>query len=126
MALGDWYLNGTKLCPWNFDYSEAPEVIGEDTRNLAGVLHRDVTARKLAVDMSWEYLPETHDGTYHCYNDLRALGTRSGTVVFLRPVGTSTGTESFNVFVDAPPGRVAHRTDTVDVYWNCSLKVRQA
>jgi hypothetical protein len=125
MSLGDWYLNGTKLCPWNFKWGESKEVIGEDTRLLDGSLRRDVVARKLSVDMSWEYLPETFDGTYHCYQDLRALGTKSGTVALIRPVGTSTGTESFNVFVSPPSGEVAVRVDSSDVYWNCSINVRQ-
>jgi hypothetical protein len=123
MALGDWYLNGTKLCPWSFAYSETSEVIGEDARLLSGNLRRDIVARKLAVDMSWEFLPETHDGTYHCYNDLRAFGTRAGTVTFIRPVGTSTGTEQFKVFCEPPSGEVAHRTDSTDVFWNCSFRV---
>ena len=126
MSLGDWYLNGTKLCPWNFSYSESKEVIGEDARLLDGSLRRDVVARKLAVDMSWEYLPETFDGTYHCYNDLRALGTKAATVTFLRPVGTSSGTESFTVLCDAPSGKLAHRADGTDVYWNVSFSVRES
>ena len=126
MSLGDWYLNGTKLCPWNFSWSESTEVIGEDARILDGSLRRDVTARKLNVDIAWEYLPETFDGTYHCFNDLRGLGTKSGTMALLRPVGTSTGTESFNVYADTPTGDLAFRADGSNVYWNCGLKVRQA
>ena len=125
MSLGDWYLNGTKLCPWDFSYSEGYEVIGEDARLLDGGLRRDVRARKLSVDLKWDFLPETFDGTYHCYNDLRALGTRSGTVVFLRPVGTSTGTESFNVYCSTPSSDLATRTDGT-VFWNCSMNLRQA
>ena len=126
MSLGDWYLNGTKVCPWNFSYSERKEVIGEDARLLDGSLRRDIVARKLNVNLGWSYLPETFDGTYHCYNDLRALGTKSGTMSFIRPVGTSTGTESFNVFCSCPPGELAHRTDAVNVYWNVSINLRQA
>jgi len=125
MSLGDWYLNGTKLCPWNFTFAESYEVIGGDTRMLNGLARRDVTARKLNVALSWEDLPETHDGTYHCFNDLRALGTNAGTMTFLRPVGTSTGTESFNVFCSTPKGEVSFR-DAGTVFWNCSVNLVEA
>jgi hypothetical protein len=126
MALGDWYLNGTKLCPWNFAYRESYDIVGEDVRVLSGLMRRDIVARKLMVEMSWGFLPETFDGTYHCYNDLRALGTNTGTMKLIRPIGTSTGTEQFFVFCDVPEGEVAHRTDSVDVYWNCGFRVIEA
>lgn len=125
MSLGDWYLNGTKLCPWNFSWSESKETVGNEARLLNGGLRRDIVARKLKVDMSWSMLPETFDGTYHCYEDLRALGTSSGTVALIRPIGTSSGTQSFGVFVEAPSGNVAHRSDGTDVYWDCSITVRE-
>jgi len=125
MSLGDWYLHGTKLCPLNFSYAEESEVIGAEERLLGGGLRRDVRARKLGVSLSWEFLPETFDGTYHCYADLRALGTKSGTMAFIRPVGTSTGTESFKVFCSAPPGELAHRSAGT-VFWNTEITLREA
>lgn len=125
MALAEWYLNGTKLCPWNFTYSESMEVIGGEKRMLNGLARRDVTARKLNVSLSWEDLEETFSGTYHAYSDLRALGTNSGTMTFLRPVGTSTGTEAFKVFVSTPEGQVSFR-DTGTVFWNCSCNLVEA
>ena len=123
MALGSWYLNGTKLCPFNFSFSEATEEFGGQERMLSGLMRRDVVARKLSVKMSWATLPETFDGTYHCYNDLRALGTKVGTMVLLRPVGTGTGTTSFNVFCAPPSGEVAIRQDGSNVWWDASIQV---
>ena len=123
--MNDWYLNGTKLCPYNFSYSEATEEFGGGARMLSGLMRRDIIARKLSVKMSWATLPETFDGTYHCYNDLRALGTSSGTFTFLRPVGTSTGTEAFSVFCNTPSGDLAHRSDGSNIYWNINFSVRQ-
>lgn len=125
MAVSDWYLNGTKISPLNFTYSENYEVIGGETRMLNALARRDITARKLNVSLSWTDLPETHDGTYHCYSDLRALGTNAGTLTFLRPVGTSTGTEAFKVFVSTPEGQVSFR-DTGTVFWNCSCNLVEA
>lgn len=125
MSLGDWYLNGTKLCPWNFKYAETQEVIGEDARLLDGSLRRDIAARKLTVDMSWEYLPEEFDGTYHAYKDLRAFGTSSGSYTYIRPVGTGTGTEQYSVLCSVPTGELALRADGTNVYWNVGFNVRQ-
>ena len=125
MSLGDWYLNGTKLCPWNFSYSEGKEVIGGDVRNLAGAARRDVVARKKTVEMSWEYLPETFDGTYHGYSDLETIGTSATTGTLIRPTGTGTGTTQYTVLCDPPSGVLQHRTDSVDVYWNVSMAVRE-
>lgn len=125
MSLGDWYLNGTKLCPWSFSYDETYTTIGEDKVLLSGNYRRDVTARKMNVNMGWNLLPETFDGTYHCFSDLKALGTK-GTMTFIRPTGTnSTGTTSYTVMCSMPVGNLAHRTDGVDVYWNVSFSVRQ-
>lgn len=126
MSLGDWYLNGTKLCPWSFSYDEDYRVTGDDKVLLSGGLRRDIVSRKLVVNMGWNFLPETFDGTYHCYSDLKALGTKSGTVAFIRPNGTGTGTTSHNVFCSVPKGNLAHRTDSVDVYWNVTFQVREA
>ena len=125
MALYDWYLGGTALNPWNFSYSESQETFGEDARMLDGSLRRDIVARKLNVSMSWGYLPETFDGTYHCYNDLRALGSSTGTFTFLRPVGTSTGTEAFTVMCNTPSADLAHRADGSNIYWNVNFSVRE-
>jgi hypothetical protein len=122
----DWYLGGTKLCPYNFSFSEATEEIGGGERMLSGLMRRDIIAHKLSVKMSWATLPEAFDGTYHCYNDLRALGTKAGTMVFLRPVGTTTGTTSFNVFVSPPSGDVAIRLAGSNVWWDCSIQVVEA
>ncbi len=125
MTLGDWYLNGTKLCPWNFELSESYEVVGEEERILSGLLRRDIVARKKNFELAWETLPETFDGTYHCYADLEALGTKSGTMAFIRPTGTGTGTTSQNVYCSVPEGELAHRAAT-DVYWNVGITLRQA
>jgi hypothetical protein len=125
MALGDWYLNGTKLCPWGFSYKESIEVVGGDSRMLSGALRRDIVARKLNVSLSWENLEETHNGTYHAYNDLRALGTKSGTMTLVRPIGTSTGTEQFKVFCTVPSGDVAFRSAGT-VFWNCDIGLAEA
>ena len=125
MSLSEYYLNGTKLCPWNFSLSESQELIGADERILDGTLRRDVVARKRAWAMSWDTLHEVFDGTYHGYNDLRALGTASGTMTFIRAAGTSTGTEQYTVMVEPPTGDLALRSDGVQCYWNVGLGVRQ-
>ena len=125
MSLGDWYLNGTKLSPYNFSFAESFEVVGADERLLDGTLRRDIVARKRVVEMSWEFLPEIFDGTYHCYADLQALGTMAGTMVMIRPTGTSSGTTQCNVFADVPQGDLAHRSDGSKVYWNVEFRVMQ-
>lgn len=124
MALYGWYLNGTKLDPAGLKYAESKEVIGGDERMLDGSLRRDVVARKLNVNLSWEMLPETSAGTYHAYSDLRSLGT-TGTVAFLRPIGTSSGTESFNVFCSYPSGDVSFRSEGT-VFWDCDINLVEA
>jgi len=124
MALGDWFLNGTKLDPNNLSFREGWEVVGGDERMLDGGLRRDVVARKYNLDLSWEYLPETSSGSYHAYTDLRAFGT-SGTFTFIRPTGTSTGTEQFKVFVSTPSGELGFRS-TGTVFWNAKVNLREA
>ncbi len=126
MSLGDYYLNGTKLIDWNMTLSEGVEVIGEDTRLLDGSLRRDVTARKKNWDLSWEYLTESFDGTYHSYSDLQALGTMSGTMAFIRPTGTTTGTTNTRVFCDPPTAELQVRKDGTHVYWNVSMALKEA
>lgn len=125
MSLGDWYLNGTKLSPLGFANAEAYRIAGGDVELLDGGLRRDIRARKLEVAMSWEYLPEHFDGTYHALTDLKSLGTSSGTMTFLRPTGTSTGTTSYRVFCDPPESELAHRSAGT-VFWNVSMTVREA
>ena len=125
MSVSDYYLNGTALDPTGFSYDESVEVIGGDERMLNGLLRRDVVARKLNVSLAWEFLPETSLGTYHAYSDLRALGTNAGTVTFLRPIGTSTGTEAFKVVCSPPNADVAFRS-TGTVFWNPSMSLREA
>lgn len=124
MSLGDWYLNGTKICPWSLSFDEDYRIVGDDKELLSGALRRDVAARKLVWSLGWNFLPEHFDGTYHCFQDLKALGTK-GTMTFIRPTGTSTGTTQHTVLTSMPKGNLAHRTDGVDVYWNVSLVVRE-
>jgi hypothetical protein len=124
MSLGDWYLNGTKLCPWSFSYDEGYRIVGDEKQLLDGTLRRDIVARKLVVNMGWNFLPEQFDGTYHCFADLKALGTK-GTMTFIRPTGTGTGTTQYTVLTSMPQGNLAHRTDAVDAYWNVTFTVRQ-
>jgi len=126
MSLGDYYLNGTRLIDWNFALGESAEVIGDDTRLLSGLLRRDVVARKKNWALSWECLTESFDGTYHSYSDLQALGTRSGTMAFIRPTGTSTGTTNTKVFCDPPSAELQVRKDGTHVYWNVSMTLREA
>ncbi len=124
MALGEFYLNGTKLCPYNLSFDEAKEVFGEDVRLLSANLRRDVVARKGAFSLSWEMLPEQSDGTYHGYADLQSLGTNAGTMTFIRPVGTGTGTAQYKVFCDTPEASLNIRTAGT-VFYDVSLTLRE-
>ena len=122
--MSDWYLNGTKLCPWNLSLSEGFRVKGGDAEMLDGSLRRDVVARKRVYKLKWEFLEESFNGTHHSYSDLQSLGTVSGTMTFIRPTGTS-GTAQYKVFCSTPDADFEF-ADTSNVYWNPSITLAEA
>ncbi len=124
MSLGEFYLNGTKLSPYNMSFEESREKFGDDVRLLSAGLRRDVVARKGAFSLSWELLPEQFDGTYHGYADLQALGTNAGTMTFIRPVGTGTGTAQYKVFCEDPEASLNVRTAGT-IFYDVSLSLRE-
>ncbi len=124
MALGDFYLHGTMLSPYNLSFEESSEVFGEDVRLLSASLRRDIVARKHAFSLSWELLPEHDVGTYHALSDLQSLGTNAGTMTFIRPVGTGTGTAQYKVFCDTPEASLNVRTAGT-VFYDVSLTLRE-
>lgn len=119
-------LNGTSLCPWNYTFSEEHVPTHDDLRGLDGNMYRDVAARRYVFELEWEYLPESFDGTYHAYQDLRNLGTMSGTMNFTRPIGTSSSDTTFRVFADPPDSEMMHRAQGSNIYWNVSMTLRES
>jgi hypothetical protein len=125
MALGDYYLAGTRLDNANRSFSESQAEYGAKERMLDGSLRADIAARKWTFAMNWEWLPETSAGTYHAWTDLRALGTAGGTYTFIRPTGTGTGTAQYTVMLEPPSADQQFRLDGTDCYWNVNLTMME-
>ena len=125
MALGDYWLNGTRLDNNNRSYSQIYEEYGAKERMLDGSLRADIAARKWSFDFAWDYLPDSSAGTYHSYSSLRTIAFLGGTYTFILPVGTGTGTAQYTVMLDPPTADMQLRLEGTNVYWNVGLKLLQ-